>query len=90
MIKEGNPYIGEIENFKKVFKQKDGITVSTIHGVKGEEYDTIIAFALLNDYIPHFNDNNGYENAKKLLYVLSSRAKRTFTLYLNVIGRLIV
>lgn len=80
LIKEGNPYIGEIENFKKVFKQKDGITVSTIHGVKGEEYDTIIAFALLNDYIPHFNDNNGYENAKKLLYVLSSRAKKNIHL----------
>ena len=76
LVKEGNPCIGEIENFRKVFKQKDGITVSTIHGVKGEEYDTMIGFALLNDYVPHFNDNNGYENAKKLLYVLASRARK--------------
>lgn len=76
LIKEGNPYIGEIENFRKVFKQRDGITVSTIHGVKGEEYDTMIGFALLDDYVPHFNDCNGYENAKKLLYVLASRARK--------------
>ncbi|GHV00799.1 hypothetical protein FACS1894159_07320 [Bacteroidia bacterium] len=76
LIKEGNPCIGEIESFRKVFKQKDGITVSTIHGVKGEEYDTMIGFALLDDYVPHFNDVNGYENAKKILYVLASRARK--------------
>lgn len=76
LIKEGNPCIGEIESFRKVFKQKDGITVSTIHGVKGEEYDTMIGFALLDDYVPHFNDSKGYENAKKLLYVLASRARK--------------
>lgn len=80
LIKEGNPFIGEIENFRKVFKQRDGITVSTIHGTKGEEYDTVIGFALLNDYIPHFNDSNGYENAKKLLYVLASRARKNLHL----------
>lgn len=80
LIDEGNPFIGEIENFRKVFKQKDGITVSTIHGVKGEEYDTVIGFALLDDYIPHFNDTNGYENSKKLLYVLASRARKNLHL----------
>lgn len=77
---EGNPFIGEIDNFRKVFRQKDGITVSTIHGVKGEEYDVVIGFALLNDYVPHFNDVNGYENSKKLLYVLASRARKNLHL----------
>jgi len=80
LIKEGNPFIGDIENFRKVFKQRDGITVSTIHGVKGEEYDTMIGFALLDSYIPHFNDPNGIENSKKLLYVLSSRARKNLHL----------
>ncbi|WP_261511766.1 UvrD-helicase domain-containing protein [Chryseobacterium paludis] len=80
LIDEGNPFIGEIENFRKVFRQKDGITVSTIHGVKGEEYDTVIGFALLDDYVPHFNDTNGYENSKKLLYVLASRARKNLHL----------
>ena len=49
--------------------------MSTIHGVKGEEYDTMIGFALLDDYVPHFNDPNGQQNSKKLLYVLDSRAR---------------
>jgi superfamily I DNA/RNA helicase len=80
LIKEGNPYIGEIENFRRVFKQKDGITVSTIHGVKGEEYDTMIGFALLENYVPYFNDPNGRKNSKKLLYVLCSRARKNLHL----------
>jgi len=80
LIDEGNPFIGEIENFRKVFRQRDGITVSTIHGVKGEEYDTVIGFALLNDYVPHFSDKNGYVNSKKLLYVLASRARKNLHL----------
>lgn len=84
--KEGNPYIGDIENFRKVFKQRDGITVSTIHGVKGEEYDTMIGFALLDDYVPHFNDPNGYENSRKLLYVLASRARKNIHL-ISEVGR---
>ncbi|NAW51832.1 UvrD-helicase domain-containing protein [Elizabethkingia argentiflava] len=80
LIEEGNPFIDEIENFKKVFRQRDGITVSTIHGTKGEEYDTVIGFGLLDGYVPHFNDSNGVENSKKLLYVLASRARKNLHL----------
>lgn len=80
LVKEGNEFIGSIENFRKVFKQKEGITVSTIHGVKGEEYDTMIGFALLNDYVPHFTDSNGIINSKKMLYVLASRARKNLHL----------
>lgn len=77
---ERSPFIRNIASFRKVFKQKDGITVSTIHGVKGEEYDTMIGFALLDGYIPHFSDPNGDENADKLLYVLASRARKNLHL----------
>jgi DNA helicase-2/ATP-dependent DNA helicase PcrA len=80
LIKEGNTNISDLEYFKKVFKQRDGITVSTIHGTKGEEYDTVIGFGLLDGYVPHFNDNNGLENSKKLLYVLASRARKNLHL----------
>lgn len=76
LVKEGNKFIGDIENFRKVFKQREGITVSTVHGVKGEEYDTMIGFAILDDYIPHFSDGNGEENSRKMLYVLASRARK--------------
>lgn len=80
LIDEGNQYIGDIENFRKVFRQRDGITVSTIHGTKGEEYDTVIGFALLEGYVPHFSDHNGEANSKKMLYVLASRARKNLHL----------
>jgi len=76
LIQDGNIFIGDIEYFRKVFKQKEGITVSTIHGVKGEEYDTMIGFALLDDYLPHFSDPNKDDSSRKLLYVLASRARK--------------
>ena len=80
MYKEGITDANTTDNFKKIFKQKDGITVSTIHGVKGEEYDVVIAIALLNGYIPHQNDSNGNDSANKMMYVLSSRARKNLHL----------
>lgn len=73
---EGNDSIENIESFKKVFKQREGITISSIHGVKGAEYDTVIAFGILQGYVPHWFDDGGDMSAKRLLYVLSSRAKK--------------
>ena len=73
---EGNDSIENIESFKKVFKQREGITISSIHGVKGAEYDTVIAFGILQGYVPHWFDNGGDTSAKRLLYVLSSRARK--------------
>jgi len=78
--REGIDFIDKTKSFKKVFKQRKGITVSTIHGVKGTEFDTMIAFALLEDYFPHFSDTNGYENAQKMLYVIASRARKNLHL----------
>jgi superfamily I DNA/RNA helicase len=77
---EGMEFIGSIDNFKKVFSQKNGVTISTCHGVKGTEYDTVIAFGLLGGYIPHFADKNGNINANKLLYVVCSRARKNLHL----------
>lgn len=79
LVKEGSDFISTTKNFRKVFKQKDGITISTIHGVKGAEFNTVIAFALLQDYVPHFSDSDE-NSAKKLLYVISSRAIRNLHL----------
>lgn len=63
------------------FKEKRGIVINTIHGVKGEEYEVVIAFGLLKGYLPHWNDiinvetRHKVETSKRLLYVLGSRAK---------------
>jgi superfamily I DNA/RNA helicase len=79
--KEGVDQIREVGYFKRVFQNRSGITVSTIHGVKGGEFDVVIAFALLEGMVPHFNDANGEESAKKMLYVLGSRARKNLHLF---------
>lgn len=67
-----------------LFEERHGIVINSIHGVKGEEYNTVIAFSLLNGIIPHWDNiiNKGDRkiNAFKLLYVLGSRAKENLYL----------
>ena len=74
--KEGAEFIGDVEAFRRVFRKRTGITVSTIHGVKGAEFDTVIAYALLEGMVPHFSDPDKINSAKKLLYVIGSRARK--------------
>ena len=78
--KEGIEYAGDIETFRKVFQQRNGITVSTIHGAKGAEFDTVIAIGLLKGIVPHFSDPDQVVSAKKQLYVVSSRARKNLHL----------
>lgn len=81
-LKKDNDYFAtDIEAFRKAFKPRTGIKVSTIHGVKGGEYDVVISFGLLQDLVPNFNDTSD-ESAKKLLYVIGSRARK----YLHLIS----
>lgn len=73
--------------FEQSLRSKSGIVISTFHGVKGEEYSAVIAFGLLEGYIPHWNDimNAGEEAARKrsnkLLFVICSRAKERLYLF---------
>lgn len=78
--KEGTEIIGDIATFRKVFQSKSGITISTIHGIKGAEFDAVIAYALLENVLPNRNDPNGQESAMKLLYVVGSRARKNLHL----------
>ncbi|WP_160063685.1 UvrD-helicase domain-containing protein [Psychromonas sp. L1A2] len=75
IISENEGYAGSITDFKKVFGEKKGITVSTIHGVKGAEFDVVIAYGLLEGIVPHFNETDA-NSAYKLLYVIGSRARK--------------
>lgn len=65
----------DIESFKKMFRHEEGIVVNTCHGIKGEEFDTVIAFGLLKGILPNWNEEDE-KAADKLLYVICSRAKR--------------
>ena len=60
--------------------------INTFHGVKGEEYKVVIAFGLLNGYIPNWKIiyNKPLKRnieTKKLLYVICSRAKQKLYLF---------
>ena len=64
----------DIDSFKRMFKHESGVVVNTCHGIKGEEFDTVIAFGLLHGILPNKNDDSD-KTANKLLYVICSRAK---------------
>ena len=72
----------DVDSFRRLFSHPSGVVVSTCHGVKGEEYDTVIAFGLLKGYVPHWSviingtAQEASERESKLLYVICSRAKR--------------
>ncbi|MDX8345805.1 ATP-dependent helicase [Rossellomorea sp. YZS02] len=75
-----------IDYFRGMFKPSSGVVINTCHGVKGEEYETVIAFGLLWGYIPHWNAIWNEPpivrdtSSKNLLYVISSRAKENLHL----------
>lgn len=80
LLSEGAEFVSGIDAFRKVFANRNGITVSTIHGVKGAEYDVVIAYALLEGVVPNFNDPAPQQSANKLLYVICSRARKNLHL----------
>lgn len=68
---------------KEMFNVDRGINANTFHGVKGEEFETVIAFGLLNGYIPNWDiiiNAPKYKDkeSKQLLYVVCSRAKKIY------------
>jgi DNA helicase-2/ATP-dependent DNA helicase PcrA len=73
---DGVTAASDLSFFKKAFQARSGILISTIHGVKGAEFDVVIAHTLLEGMVPHFNDAGRDDSAKKLLYVIGSRARR--------------
>jgi superfamily I DNA/RNA helicase len=65
-------------SFKSFYREMTGVIINTCIGVKGEEFETVIAYGLLNGYIPHWNDifsDNASDASNKLMYVICSRAK---------------
>lgn len=68
----------DIESFMSFYREMTGVVINTCVGVKGEEFETVIAYGLLNGYVPHWNDifnGDPVSASKKLLYVICSRAK---------------
>ena len=64
------------------FNNSHGIEVASCHSAKGEEYDVVIVTGLVNGKLPHWNDIINQSDAhadymaRRLLYVVSSRARK--------------
>ena len=61
--------------------------MTSIHGIKGEEYHTVIAFDLLNFHLPHnkyyFEEKVHRTNdTNKLLYMFFAQEQKKFVTYL--------
>ncbi|KAA0990900.1 UvrD-helicase domain-containing protein [Dyadobacter aurulentus] len=68
----------DVESFKSFYREMTGVVINTCVGVKGEEFETVIAYGLLNGYVPHWNEifnGDPQDASRKLLYVVCSRAK---------------
>ena len=78
----GDDALSSTSSFRRMFRHPAGVVVATCHAVKGEEYTTVVALGLLQGYIPNWRviidgtEQNAYEQASKLLYVIASRAKK--------------
>lgn len=76
-----------IENYQQYYRPRKGIVMSTIYGLKGLEFTTVIGYGLLYGKIPHRNSVFNYpedyceKESKRLLYVLASRAKENIYLF---------
>lgn len=78
-------YPDDINSWRKLFKPRNGIVIETCHGVKGEEFEVVIAFGLLQGKLPYWDiifnaTDQGISDANKLLYVIASRAKKNLYL----------
>lgn len=76
----------DLPTFYKMFKEKAGVVITTCHKIKGEEYNTVIAFGVLHGMIPHRDSIynpivSEKDEAKKMLYVIASRAKESLYLF---------
>lgn len=80
-------YENHIDIFRGFFKESTGVVINSCHGIKGEEYETVIAFGLLNGFVPNWEDiinkpdHVANNSESKMLYVIASRAKKNLYLY---------
>ena len=72
------------EDIYELLKKQHGVNIDTIHGIKGKEFEVVIAFSLHEGKVPHSSITDKIEarkEASRLLYVLCSRAKSRLFLF---------
>ena len=86
-LKEWQDYIEEYsiklqEQAKKQEIRREGVVISTLHGVKGLEYDNVYIFNVNEGSIPYKKAvlEESLEEERRLFYVGMTRAKKKLTL----------
>ena len=82
------PIPSDTVSFRRLFSHPSGVVVNTCHGVKGEEYETVIALGLLDGFLPHWDvmfnkkkpDSWKKRQQSNMLYVICSRPKKNLYL----------
>jgi DNA helicase-2/ATP-dependent DNA helicase PcrA len=74
-------FVDNASSLKEYYRERSGVSITTYQQTKGEEYEVVIASGLLKGKLPHWNnvfDGKKVEDyvARRLLYVICSRAKR--------------
>ncbi len=73
-------YINEMSLFNDVVEdEKEEVTLSTIHGVKGLEFENVFLISLVEGRFPKekaFFDDDEMEEERRLAYVAATRAKK--------------
>ncbi|MCT4612055.1 MAG: ATP-dependent helicase [Clostridia bacterium] len=84
--------IAEIEDYiikyekqiKESSKDKQGVTLTTMHSAKGLEFEHVFVISTNEDIVPHEKSYDDIEEERRLFYVSITRAKRNLHIsYLN-------
>lgn len=81
--------VAELQELEKTTANRDGIILSTIHGSKGLEYDTVWVLDLIQQEFPsttalemaEAGDSYLLEEERRLFYVAMTRAKKRLKLF---------
>lgn len=81
---ELNTYINELSLFKESTEEEmDAVVLSTIHGVKGLEFDNVYLIGMIEGKFPKENalyNEEEMEEERRLAYVAITRAKKNLTM----------
>lgn len=72
--------LGQTRERKEKPLEDTGVTVSTIHGAKGREWDTVFIAGLEDEITPGSRKNTNVEEERRLCYVAVTRARKVLHL----------
>ncbi len=74
---------------KSLYNEKSPIIVSTIHGIKGMEFDEVHILNACEDFLPHKSSSEDVEEERRIFYIGVTRAKDKLNIHYvkNYMGR---